>query len=522
MAETKAAAPATGDSIPYPGRFDIGDFEKRMGITSNIMNQLMGMLTGIDSFQNMLAARSDPTIPALLNSQLGNYVRFQNSGGVNANDVLSGNFGGAGSMLQPMSMGGDPNDPFSIPIQRPGGNAMTEQIFNQLLGPVGIDQISQYAQGLFGMHSPIPQLIPQTERPLPNVVAPTFEQILQQFGINQTGAPQMPPAPGGSAPQQPTQPQGPQMQMPGPPGGFVRKLGGQQVGQQRAPEPITSMPMPSFQQGTPYVPKTGPAMLHQGEAVVPAQFNPANAAPPGVMQKPPPMQQPEVFGGANTTIPMMQQAPAPAPRPMAPQTQFMPQSPNPMLQTSVPFDVHTGQPGTLPGDPRPGVTMPPPQQGGPANPLQMALGSLMMQLGGGGPINQNVQNIQQQQLADTLSLGKQQAEADLRARMGARGLGGSGLQFGLEQNLGNDVLRALTQGQNQIALDAAGRNYDALGNTANSLIGGSLGAGQFGLQQAAFNQNQSMSMFDQLLNAIRQSFANPSDQFKNTTNVAFV
>lgn len=147
---------------------------------------------------------------------------------------------------------------------------------------------------------------------------------------------------------------------------------------------------------------------------------------------------------------------------------------------------------------------------------------LRSQMMSGGPISPQVQQMQQAQLADTVSLGQQQALNDLRARMGGRGLGGSGLQFGLENDIGNEAMRTLTQGQNQIGLNAAMNNYGALGNTANSLIGGSLGAGQFGLQQAQFNLAQNQSMFDQLMQAIRNTFANPAEQAANTTNVAFV
>lgn len=290
---------------------------------------------------------------------------------------------------------------------------MTERLFQSLIGPASIDQLAQYGQGLFGMYSPIPGLRPQTNRPLPDVVAPNFDDILGKLGINQTRqAPQQAPAT-----------------------------------QTKPMQPISALPMPSFQQGTPFVPQTGPAMLHQGEAVIPAHQNP-NA------------------------------------------------------QTRA----------TAPAQPAPPA----------ANPLQQSIQFLQQQLMSGGPISPQVQNIQNQQLADTVSMGQQQALNDLRARMGGRGLGGSGLQFGIEQNIGNDAMRALTQGQNQIALDAAGRNYDALGNTANSLAGNALGAGQFGLQQAAFNMNQSQSMLDQLMQMIRNSYANPAQQAQNTTNVAFV
>jgi hypothetical protein len=346
---------------------------------------------------------------------------------------------------------------------------MTDSLFNSLVGPVAMDQIAQYAQGIFGMYSPIPALRPQTNRPLPDVVSPNFNDILSTLGVNsQQGAPPV-------------------------------NQNQQMTRSNTAPEPVTAMPLASFQMGTPYVPQTGNYQLHQGEAVVPAQQNMIN-------QQLAPNQQFDPNLIVNKTH-----------RPGA-QVTLGVQGPGSAMQDTLPQTPQQLQPPLQP--PQRPVTGGAPA--GAANPLQQALMQLQKLLAQGGPMGPMFQNLQQQQLSDVVSQGQQNQLQDMRANMGARGLGGSGLQFGLEQNIGNDAMSALTQGRNQIAMGAAQGNFNGLSDVASRLIGGSLGAGQFGLQQAQFNQNQSQSMFDQLLAAIRNTFANPATQAANTTNVAFV
>ena len=440
------APPLPQGSLPPIGNPNKREIEEESARSFGLMTQLMSQLQAMDAFQNNLAARRDPTIPALLNSQLGTFSNFQNAGGVNPNAILGGDFSGT-NFLQPMTMG-QGGGAFDIPVQRPGGNATTEALFNQLIQPVAVDQLANIAQALFTFGNPAPELFDlySADRPVPDVAAPDFNSIFEKLGI---------PAPVG---------------FPGPQGA--------QTQQPSMVEPVSSIPLASFQTGTPYVPQTGTYQLHQGEAVVPANQNPMNQQRPAAQMGPtggfiPAPQQ-------NMTMP----APAPAPQPM----------PQPYAAG---------------------------QWGGSANPLQQALMSMSQQLQSGGPINQNVQNIQQQQIADMVSRAQQQQTMDMRARLGARGLGGSGLQFGMEGNINDAALRALVEGQNQVALGAANTNFDALQNAARGLFGGALGAGQFGLQQAQFNMGQSQSMFEQLMDAIRKSFVNPSQAAENTTTVAF-
>lgn len=422
--------------------------EKEAGRSFSILDQLMSALGAFDAFGNNLAARTDPTMPALINTQLGNYANFQNAGGVNPNAILSGDFSGT-NFLQPVSLDGQ--GPFGVPLQRPGGNPLTDALFNQLIAPAATGQISEIARSLLGFGSP------NTNRTEPYSQA-DIEAIFSALGV---------PFPGSPAPAAPAAPV-----------------------------------LDSYATGTPYVPQTGNYKLHQGEAVIPAQQNPANA--PGGMRVVPI----DTRAYSSTPFPAPGGQPAPALPPPATAQQ----------STAAPIDPNTGVYGGAIDYPR--TPQAQPHTG--TNPIQQSLDALLQMLGSGGPINQNVQNIQNQQVADLVSRGQQQQQQDLRANLGGRGLGGSGLQFALERDLANNAMQALTQGQNQVALDAAGRNWGAMQDVANSLIGGSLGAGQFGLQQAAFNLNQSQSMFDQLLDAIRRSFANPSDQYANTTNVALV
>ena len=465
------APPLPQGSLPPIGNPNKREVEEESARSFNLMTQLMSQLQAMDAFQNNLAARRDPTIPALLNSQLGTFANFQNAGGVNPNAILGGDFSGT-NFQQPMTMGAGNGSPFDIPIQRPGGNATTEALFNQLIQPVAVDQLANIAQALFTFGNPSPELFDQysANRPVPDVAAPDFNSIFDQLGI---------PAPVGfPGPQAQQQPQAQQPQQ-----------------QPSMVEPVSSIPLASFQMGTPFVPQTGNYQLHQGEAVVPANQNPMNQQRPAAQMGP--------TGG------------------------FIPVQPPPQNMTMPGTTVPGTQPRPLPPEAPPIMAQPQPtpyaagQWGGSANPLQQALMSMSQQLQSGGPINQNVQNIQNQQVADMVSRAQQQQTMDLRSRMGARGLGGSGLQFGMEGNINDAALRALVEGQNQVGLGAANTNFNALQNAAQNLFGGALGAGQFGLQQAQFNMGQSQSMFEQLMDSIRKSFVNPSQAAENTTTVAF-
>lgn len=463
----------------------VGDFtqnapkkrvEKEAGRSFSIMDQLMSALGAFDAMSGRLAAQRDPTIPALLNSGLGTYANFQNAGGVNANQVLGGNFGGT-NFMQPVNFGSDAGGPFDIPYQKPGGDPMVQALWEQFVRPAAGGQISHIGQTLAGFGSP-------SSNKARDYTQADMAAFLQSLGITPPSTQAFMPAP--------------------------------------AAAPV----LDSFATGTPFVPQTGNYQLHRGEAVIPAQQNPLQQIQPpaGPMPGPMPMgaavpgqsydkRQHGMLGyqggggpapGVNVAQPMPQPPVAPPPTTGGPIPIQPPQPPGttftgpiaPVVDTYTPPAAQTTQP------PAPATG----QWGGADNPLQQALQQLSQMLAGGGPITQGVQNTLNQQTADTVSTGQQQALMDLRARMGGRGLGGSGLQMGMERDIGNAGQMALTQAQNQIGLNAANTNYGAMQNTANSLLAGGLGAGQFGLQQAQFNLGQSQSMLDQLLAAIRNSY----------------
>lgn len=119
--------------------------------------------------------------------------------------------------------------------------------------------------------------------------------------------------------------------------------------------------MPSYAVGTPYVPQTGPAMLHQGEAVVPRQMNPngpqqAGAAympqrPMNTGYTPPPRQMPQAPQyDPNRGLPPGAQSfsggrPAPTMQQMNQPAQY------PQRPTNTPMNMPTGgfvPPGTQP------------------------------------------------------------------------------------------------------------------------------------------------------------------------------
>lgn len=130
---------------------------------------------------------------------------------------------------------------------------------------------------------------------------------------------------------------------------------------------------------------------------------------------------------------------------------------------------------------------------------------MLGQVQSGGPINQNVQNIQNQMLSDNIGRAYNDQLGNMRASMGYRGLGGSPLQMEYERQLFDDAMRNRVTGSNQIALGAANTNWGAMQQAAGGLGQLSLGAGGFGLASDAQRFQQQQSLFQQLLAAIGAS-----------------
>ena len=139
------------------------------------------------------------------------------------------------------------------------------------------------------------------------------------------------------------------------------------------------------------------------------------------------------------------------------------------------------------------------------NPLQAAIQSLLGQVQSGGPMNAQFQNMQNQTMADQTDRAYMQQRQAMLDQMGARGLGGSGLQVGADQALFDSRMGNMVQGQNQIAMNAATGNWNALQQGAGNLGQMALGAGQFGLNQQQQQFMQQQSLFQQLLNALGSS-----------------
>lgn len=431
--------------LPKSTLQDYRSVEEQANRETGLLNELMSLFGAFDAQQQNLAARNDPTAPALINSQLANYAGMMSGGGFDANNFLSGNFSKPAG--PPVTFGAGSGSPFDIPAQRAGVDPGIMSLFNSIISPAATGQMQNLGSALteFG-----PLVAPP---PAPAQAAPAMQPMPPPVGpasvISQRGAGNL-PVTGGQA------------------------------------RPITSLPMPQYATGTPYVPQTGPAVVHQGEAIVPAAVNPFAPTTQQTLKGAPPPTMQTMQGTAPGALPVSQ--------------------PPQITQSITPQ-----QQGMVPPAPAP-VAAP--------NPLQMAIESLQTQLQSGGPINANVQNIMQQQLADQTGGAYQQQLADLRGRLGGRGLGGSGLQFGLENSLFDSLNSQRVQGQNQIGLEAANQNWGALQQGAGNLANTALGAGQFGLQQQNQQFAQQQSLFNTLLEAIRKSQVDPSSLFGSSVTIA--
>jgi len=327
---------------------------------------------------------------------------------------------------------------------------------------------------------------------------------------------------------------------------------------------LQSPALPSYEVGTPYVPQTGPAILHKGEAVVPANQNPANTTPGGLPQSyfeqgsiptsGQPSQDPRrasipasTSGTTGIQPPAVPNAPTPTgvPHPAVPQGRTAerpiggaPAGPINMEAAGLggpgnngDYQLHPVVPqtnmqhgGGLMSGPPPQTNMqhggglmsgPPPVPNGgqgpttvqpnlpqatPANDsnvqsfgqppvtsgqpyLNNSLDAIQNLLNSGGPINQQVQNIQNQQVNDLAANQQLANQRNIREQMGARGLGDSGAQDFLELQARLGAQSNQIQGQNQVALDAANRNFDSLLGAGTALGNIGLGSEQLGFQR---------------------------------------
>lgn len=467
----------TGTAAPKPlkqlSRKQERAIEEGSNRRGSMLDQLMSMFGAYDALTQNINSRFDPTIPALTNSMLQQYANMMSGGPANVNAMLGGDYSHSAPSV-PVTLGAGNGSPFDMAFQKPGMDEGVYQMFQNLIQPTYNDQLNNLTGTLFQMGSQnYYDPTSKVQRPSPGLTAPNWEALGGQAKPITSLPVQTPPAQVAPA-QSPVQP---------PP----------------AQKPTDTVPQ--YALGTPYVPQTGAAILHQGEAVVPAQQNIFAQVPQaqdwGKVSRSPLGQQNPRAQQAAAPAPAPQPAPAPAPAPM-------PQPP------AVTQDI-----GQAPAQaPVANTTMPAPAPAqtydGAVNPVQQAINQLSQMLSTGGPMNADYLNRQNQQMADASHMAYQQQLANMQSQMGARGLGGSGLQYGMQNDLFNGLQSGLIQGQNQNALAAATGNWNALQGGAGNLANTALNAGQFGLQQQQAQLGNQMSMFEMLLNALKNTTTAPA------------
>lgn len=400
-----------------------------------LLSELLSSVGALDAFFQNIAARNDPTIPALLNSQFQRFANMQNTGGFDANAFLGGDFS-TPAPANPITLGAGGGSPFDIPLQEAGGvNPIIQSLLDNALTPGFFDQISGLSDMLFQFGSPLSVVsggggVLRSD-PESNVgVGGDFQDLLDQIqGLF---------------------------------GGGAQGAQGAQGGQEAAP-PVLG----SFAHGG-VVPQTGLFQLEQGETVLPTgpQAAPLSFSAPGL-----PTPQGATLNkgqqyGNNAFDPL------PPTTPIEPSTQIATQP--------EPAPASGAGPGQL-------------------NPLQQAIQSLLQMVQGGGPLQQNINDQFSQQL--------QSSRRNVAENFGSRGLGGSGVEEALQL-------------QSELGIQGnAIRESNALGLQSAQALGGlSLGAGQFGLQQQAL-QNQASNDLLQLITQIFQGTFAPGENPVQTVNV---
>ncbi len=371
-----------------------GVFDRLTGQATQGLN----LEAAIDALLQQRAAQADPTLPALINITLQRLLQNTPGGGGGGFD-LGAAVGGDFSTAQPpnpITLGAGTGSPFDIPIQ-------TAQPLRE---STRLDEAIASGSGLI------------------NDIGAFLENPFRFPGGDLSQFLNPPPAPQ-AAPEQQAQPA---VQPPPPPPDL------------RPPSLVGS-----FRHGTNFVPQTGLAEVHQGEAIIPANQNPAAAPTPST-------------GDIDARI----------------------------------------APGALP----------PPIQA-PLNPLQTSINTLQGLTTSGGPITPDIQQILQTQVREQQDALLQNTLRGTREDFGARGLGLSGVEANaeLQGRLASNA-NILGANQN-IALNAATQNFGSTLGAAGQLGQTSLGAGQLGLQNAQFQQATQNSILDMLSQLLNQSFSTP-------------
>lgn len=323
--------------------------------------------------------------------------------------------------------------------------------------------------------------------------------------------------------------------------------------------------MRSYAVGTPYVQKTGPAMLHQGEAVIPRQANPFMGQAGGQMgqmpprfprpfpaqQAPSPSMPPRPggydptrgvpVGGQSFGRPMSAQQPGAAPA--VPQAQALsntaPQPPAPQYTTQGPLQAQaqfaktnptlplqssavgkqggkgnkvgkkgkggSQQSGGINSDGTVGTQGGGQQSGGmnsgtsqgtsgqtpvPPAPIDQGRVDLVQNLlANPESMSQAWQDLANKQFADQYDAQNQDMMRQARERLGASGLGDSGIAQDQAFRAGLARQSNLLGAKRDIAQQAALTNFNDRQQVANLALQHQLGIGQLGLQNAAFQND---------------------------------
>lgn len=409
-----------------------------------LLAELFSSTGALDALFQNIAAREDPTIPALLNTQISRLADQQGGGGFDANAFLGGDFS-TPAPSNPLTLGGA-DSPFNVPLQQAGGvDPIIQALIDSILTPATVTQgvklgtpLTESAGSASGGSTGI--------GPIGGLTG-TANFIDKTSGSGQDQLALIENILGGTA-----------QQGPGP-----------------APEangPISG----SFQLGG-MVPFDGNFALHRGEQVI-APGGPAPPPPisPGVSSLVP--------GGRGEQDGLQQNAFDPLPPPV--------------LGGDGGGTVGAGDvPGGI-ADAGGTQTL---------NPLQQAIQALLGLVQGGGPITPQIAQQQQNRIADVFGQQLQSSQRGVQENFGGRGLGGSGIEasLGLQQALG--LQQNAAQASNDLAVQQALQNFGGLQGAAQGLGGLSLGAGQFGLQQQQQQNQQNQDLIQFILQTLQGTFA---------------
>lgn len=479
-----------------------------------LLAELFSSTSALDAIFQNIAAREDPTIPALLNTQISRLGDIQGGGGFDANAFLSGDFS-TSAPSNPLTLGGA-DSPFNVPFQVAGGiDPIIQKLIDEILTPATVTQgvnlgtpLTEAAGGggsggggsggggLFGLTQAEFNSISVTleemnaarqENPLlsqSQAARIVRERKAQAQSGNSNliesilgGTAQSPPLDVGQV----VSGQAPPAQKPQFAGikGILDSLQTDDTAQASVAQDQQSgeiKPILGSLQAGGTILQDGVFDLHRGETVLPAAAPPPPPPPPAIGLTPPTPPPSSLLGrpggGGNDG------------------------GGGEQFEGDIPLAV---DPFTLPGDTQGGAQD--------TNPLQDAIAALLGLVQGGGPITSDIARQQQSRINDVFGQQLQSSQRGVQEQFGARGLGGSGIEaaLGLQQSLG--LQENAARASNDLAVQQALQNFQGVQGAAQGLGGLTLGAGQFGLQQQQLQNEQQQQLIEFILQALQGTFA---------------